>query len=315
MNIHPYDHIQAKILMDSVEPRTFTRLTTMELVMPRFILAEFNTHRVFSRNSASSRAIPLNRQINNMNDGECYIPIIASNRKGMSADDEPATLEEQSRFNAQWHKLRKEAQSIALGFEQYHKQWVSRVLEPWMLHKVIVTSTEWANFFMLRANKHAQPEIQVLALRMMEAMAQSEPMTRWIHAPYVVDDDLLCRNPYEKLVGKDPDNYICHVEDELHHILMMSAGRCARVSYKNHDGVVDPVADIALAERLRIAGHMSPFEHQAICGRPLRLSNLRGGWVQYRGLIEDFSPTLDDVYRSVLEQYGETPTVLGYEVK
>lgn len=283
--------------------------------MPRFILAEFNTHRMFSRNSASSRAIPLMRQISNMNDGECYIPIIASNRKGMSADDEPATLEEQSHFNTKWHKLRKEAQSTALGFEQYHKQWVSRVLEPWMLHKVIVTSTEWANFFLLRADPHAQPEMQVLSLKMMVALSNSEPTERWIHAPYFVDEDMMSMNPYESLVETDPDDYICHISDELKHILMMSAGRCARVSYKTHDGVVDPVADIGLAERLQKARHMSPFEHQAICGRAARLSNLRGGWVQYRSLIEEPTCDIDEVYSMVIDKYGENPTVLGYEVK
>jgi hypothetical protein len=51
-----------KILADSISPDG-VRLTTLEVVMPRIVLAEFNTHRMLSRNSASSRAIPIEKMI------------------------------------------------------------------------------------------------------------------------------------------------------------------------------------------------------------------------------------------------------------
>ena len=47
----------AEVLIDSVNPAG-QRLTTFVLRFPRFVLSEFNTHRMFSRNASSSRAIP-----------------------------------------------------------------------------------------------------------------------------------------------------------------------------------------------------------------------------------------------------------------
>ena len=54
--------ISAEIIADTYCEFTDERVTTMEVTMHRFVLAEFNTHRVFSRNSASSRAIPVRKQ-------------------------------------------------------------------------------------------------------------------------------------------------------------------------------------------------------------------------------------------------------------
>src|SRR3954452_24195130 len=75
---------EAKVLADSVSPAG-QRLTTLEATFPRFVLAEFNTHRVFSRNSASSRAIPVAKQLRRVLD-DPYVPIeFGSNKPGMQA--------------------------------------------------------------------------------------------------------------------------------------------------------------------------------------------------------------------------------------
>jgi thymidylate synthase ThyX len=65
--------IKAKIVADSISPQGH-RITTMLLTFPRFILAELNTHRVFSRNSASSRAIPFEKMVK-MVEEDPFIPI------------------------------------------------------------------------------------------------------------------------------------------------------------------------------------------------------------------------------------------------
>lgn len=315
---HPYDKITATVLQDSISPDdNGGRITTMILTMPRFILAEFNTHRCFSRNSASSRAIPLKRQISNMNDGDYYIPIIGKNQKGMSSDGEPADAETQGTFNNAQEKLRKEAQATALQFEDYHKQWVSRILEPWGIHTVLVTSMDWENFFELRCHKAAQPEMQVLAIRMFEALWESVAVARYIHAPFYDDESLEFNPTVRGLITMDTDLHIVGIDPELENILKMSAGRCARVSYKQHDGVIDPVADIGLAEKLASYKHLSPFEHQAIYGyRTYHKSNFHSGWIQYRSLIPGAKETMgmDEIGLSIVEQFGENPTVMGYEV-
>ena len=52
--------IKAVIAADSINVKG-KRITTFIVTMPRIVLAELNTHRVFSRNSASSRAIPFTK--------------------------------------------------------------------------------------------------------------------------------------------------------------------------------------------------------------------------------------------------------------
>ena len=153
----------AKIVADSVS-EVGDRLTTMEVTFPRMVLAEFNTHRVFSRNSASSRAIPVEKQLQRIMD-DPFIPVWWGRKQsGMQADHE---LEGDGlvQAKAEWLAARDSAvghvqRLLELGL---HKQITNRLLEPFMWHTVIVTATEWSNFFALRANPMAQPEIRVIA--------------------------------------------------------------------------------------------------------------------------------------------------------
>lgn len=239
---------EAKIVLDSIS-EVGDRLTTMEVTFPRMVLAEFNTHRMLSRNSASSRAIPVEKQLAKIKD-DPFIPIYwGKNQSGMQAAVE---LDEVSIKLAKmdWLVARDMAVSQVQSLLQLglHKQITNRLLEPFMWQTVIVTATEWSNFFALRANPDAQPEIRVIAEMMKKLYETSEPLLlkqgEW-HLPYI--------QPEER-------DGVFELSEEARKI---SAARCARVSYLTHDGNRDLAADLILYERLVGGGHMSPLEHVA----------------------------------------------------
>lgn len=240
----------AKVIADSVSDFGI-RLTTMEITFPRIILAEFNTHRMFSRNSASSRAIPVEKMIR-MVEQDPYIPTHwGKNQKGMQADVE-LQEDEQREAELEWllardHAVTRAKRLLDVGV---HKQITNRLLEPFMWHTVIVTSTEWSNWNNLRDNPQAHPEIAKIARMMNECLAASKPAmldNEW-HLPYVSASEMV-----------NEDGYI----ETIEFWKKVSIGRCARVSYLTHDGKRDPKADVELGERLLASGHMSPFEHVA----------------------------------------------------
>lgn len=295
----------AKILADSRSPADY-RLTTLEATFPRFVLAEFNTHRVFSRNSASSRAIPIAKQLRRVLE-EPYVPIeFGSNQPGMQAGAALAG-EKRDAAEREWLHARDDAVRRVLGlvtdpdaisadddlFEylgqveeairnraqspqwlNVHKQVANRLLEPFMWHTVIVTATEWDNFLNLRCHPDAQPEIRLTAEKMRTAIEASEP------------DQLGEGEWHLPLVRSEDREQVATLED----LIKISAGRCARVSYLTHAGERDPNADIELHDRLLESGHMSPLEHPA---RPLSTEDLKEnewsgnfrGWCSYRKLI------------------------------
>jgi thymidylate synthase ThyX len=291
-----------KALADSRSPAGY-RLTTLEATFPRFVLAEFNTHRVFSRNSASSRAIPIAKQLRRVLE-EPYLPIeFGSNQPGMQAGP-PLGGERREAAEAEWLRARDDAVRRVLGLVaapdafaadadlldvlqqveeairdraqpaewlNVHKQVANRLLEPFMWHTVIVTATEWDNFWNLRCHADAQPEIRLVAEEMRAAVEASEPAElgwdEW-HLPLLRPEDR---------------DQVASIED----LIKVSAGRCARVSYLTHAGKRDLDADIELHDRLLESGHMSPLEHPA---RPLAETELKEsewsgnfrGWRSYR---------------------------------
>ena len=258
----------AKILADSIGTHG-CRLTTMAVTFPRIVLAEFNTHRVFSRNSASSRAIPIEKQIQRVV-ADPFIPIFRANQKGMQPGGELKAGDEMA-AKRKWLCARDVAIEHAdhLAYLGVHKQWVNRLLEPFMWHTVIVSSTEWDNFFNLRCHPDAQDEIRIVARLMRDALNDSEPnqlaIGEW-HLPY-----------------SDPE-FDCDVEES--DWPKLSAGRCARVSYLTHDGKRSPEADLDLFNKLAASGHWSPMEHAAMCmGGPSRVRNFVG-WNQLREFEE-----------------------------
>jgi len=241
---------EAKIIEDSIY--TGARITTMEVTLHRFVLAEFNTHRVFSRNSASSRAIPIQKQLDRIDESPALPISHPREQKGMQGGSE---LEGQDLSDAQdliRDILVDTTDSIIIYLNRHpdpehrlHKSVLNRYLEPFMWHTIVVTSTEWDNFFGLRCSPMAQPEIRAAAVLMKQAMDESTPQLRYWHLPYVTEEESRTRSLGE-----------CQI---------MSVARCARVSSLHAGDVKDFDADARLYEQLTNANpmHASPLEHQA----------------------------------------------------
>ena len=294
--------ITAKVICDSICKQSKIRITTLELEYPRFIHSEFMTHRVFSRNASSSRAIPVAKVIQAVIDNPAMPIHWGKNQSGMQAHEE---LDDSGKESVErlWIDARDCAVQLAKEMSEVgaHKQIVNRILEPFTHIKVIVTATDYANFFALRDHEDAQPEIRELAVAMKKAIEESTPQLLGIgewHLPYLDEEDL--KNIYEHL----KENSITRHDPAQHQIWMMacavSAARCARVSYLTHDGERPTLEkDLELYRHLVNANppHMSPCEHQAspnCYGKvdeldyPITHSNFRG-WVQFRHLIKDES--------------------------
>ena len=284
--------IYAKVIADSMS-QTGIRLTSMEVCFHRFILPEVNTHKVLSRNYRSSRAVPVKKLIEEVRTNPAYPVQWLKNKPGMQAT-EPMKEWEITLAKKEWLGAANDAADRAeeLARIGLHKQWANRGLEPYLYVYGIITATEWANFFALRRHSDAQPEFKVLADAMWQAREESTPRmllsNEW-HLPYVTDE--------ERLIHRDI-------------AVKLSVARCARVSYRTHDGRTPSLEeDLALYDRL-VGGtppHASPAEHQAcpdfVYGRERELvgnennepvrkwvtlwkyAPLHGnftGWVQYR---------------------------------
>lgn len=289
----------AKVIVDSIS--NGIRLTTLECYYPLIIHAQLMTHRMFSRNAQSNRAMPVAKMLEQVRNDPAIPSHWGKNKPGMNADEE-LTGEGLSYVQSVWDVAADDAyyHSKELLNNSVHKQVANRLTMPFQYIKVIVTATEWENFFKLRLND-ADPTMMELARKMKEAMDDSNPLELdlgdW-HLPYLweVDD-----SDYGYRIFDLP------MEDRR----KVSAARCARVSYNNHDGTDTGIKkDLDLADRLLRDGHLSPFEHvctpmeytsyydvspnsdwydvpgvthQDVNGG-LWSSNLRG-WVMYRNLI------------------------------
>jgi len=268
----------AKVLADSMA--NGVRLVTFEVTFPRIILAEMNTHRVFSRCSSSSRAIPIEKMIDK---AVCdpYIPKKwLSNQRGMQGGEE-LSITDQINARRQWLSARDKAVDQARKLQDIgvHKQWVNRLLEPFLWHTAIISATEWGNFYFQRIHPEAKPDMYETARAMYFALIESKPT--WLE-----EDEW-----HLPLITLEEKNSNPEVSIDVWK--RISVGRCARVSYLNHLGVRSLADDIILHDKMKLNGHMSPFEHVA---RPMTseelfryrtsaevpfLGNFRG-WVQYR---------------------------------
>lgn len=272
--------ISAQVLKDSINLYG-NRLTTFQLRYPRFIHPEFMTHRVFSRNASSSRAIPVERIIEDILEDTAMPIYWGKNQKGMQAGeeiDEPVEAlalvgSDRETFwtfgdyaangngsyigsigsgtltkEDAWIDLRDSAIAKARAFAKagYHKQIVNRLLENFGHINVVMSTTDLDNFFHLRDHPDAEPHIAHLAREMRKAVDASEPQKlnpgEW-HLPYMG----------------------AYHAGQLEDAIKVSVARCARVSYLTHDGRNTTwEEDIALYDRL--VGdpmHASPMEHQA----------------------------------------------------
>ena len=246
-------------------------LITLALEYPRFIHAEFMTHRVFSRNASSSRAIPVKTMLRRILENPANPLTWGSNKPGMQAGDELKGWRLKA-AKLTWFTACHASVFFSKLLHKFglHKQHANRVTEPFQYITTLVTATEWDNFFALRYHPDAQPEIKALAHAMKVAIENSTPTElsegQW-HLPYI---------KYEEF-GTVP----------FRDIQKASSARCARVSYLNHEGKKPSIEqDIKLFDRL--AGskpiHASPLEHVAVPTYKHN-SNFKG-WKQFRRVVE-----------------------------
>ncbi len=355
MNFYP--QIKAVVVADSIGPRK-DRITSMLLTFPRIVLAEFNTHRMFTRNSASSRAIPFKKMVElvktdpfipvrwmkehtGMQGTEFFRPdetFMSSNPMDRFADG--LTPEEAGnvhrviidRLKAEWLWARDMAVQAATNLNNrgvhYHpdgdtskltgegrglsKQLCNRLLEPFMWHTVLVTATEWENFFALRAHPDAEIHIQELAHKMLDAYNESTPRQlaagEW-HIP-LAPKFITYKNEDGTTVNIEPN---LAFPDQVPLVVKIATANCARTSYMRYSESEDSRTDIKLHDRLAAAGHWSPFEHCAMAmgdtnenlyedwGRIVKSGNghvVEYGWcgnfrgfIQYRKLFDNENRT------------------------
>ena len=297
--------INAQIIADSSYGST--RITTFELEYPRFIHAEFMTHRQFSRNAASSRAIPIERMHQQVKTNMAMPIHWGRNQAGMSAKEEVADAERKSAI-MNWQVACDMAvhNSRMLALDNIHKQIANRVTEPFQMMKVVVTATEWNNWYWLRNHDDAQPEIHELAsimLQLHEYSLEEELKPGQWHLPYVtstIDSETKVQS-FSDSEGK------ALTLDEAKAI---SASCCAQVSYRKSDDSLEKA--MMIFDRLINSEpvHASPVEHQATpmlraadtwAGLPWekgithcdRAGDLWSGnfkhWIQFRQLIPNNS--------------------------
>lgn len=273
----------ATIIAGSENAYTGTRITTFELEYPRFIHSELMTHRAFSRNAASSRAIPITKMIEHVQNNTAMPIHWGKNQAGMQAKGE---IEDIPTAIAVWNSARDAAINHALSLNDLgvHKQIVNRLLEPFTIMKTIVTSTDWENWFHLRNHPDAQPEIKYLAELMQQAMRGYDSLYAKLyshdwHMPYV---------NWIRL----SNNRQCFIDDNGNEIslqdsLMISTSCCAQVSYRKTDDSLEKAKQIYARLVQSEPVHASPTEHQAMCvisKGEFRSNNFRD-FLQYRSLI------------------------------
>lgn len=287
----------AKVVLDSTNPDG-DRVTTIEATYPRNIHSEYLTHRKFSRNAASSRAIPAEKQIETVRN-EPFVPsmwqVEAGGMQGVDGlPDELAGYAE-----ALWQSAAEGACAAAESIRnvgthycdtvglpedhpwrqiRIHKTMPNRIIEPWAYITVIMTGDDWSGFFQQRCHPDAEIHMREMAEAIRAAMAVSKPQKlgwgEW-HLPYVTgyDEDEIRSQYYQ-----EPVVALCEI----------STARCARVSYMNHDGTRDLAKDRQLFQRLKEGsgfGHRSPAEQVVCAARDGQSGNLSGKWTQFRKVV------------------------------
>lgn len=278
--------IYAEVIEDTIHGTA--RLTTLKIRYHRMIHAEMLRHRTFGRGAASSRAIPVAKMAARATAEPIHWGL---NQAGMQASTE-LTGWRLWAVKKVWRLSRRIAQRLSrlLAWLGAHKQIANRVTEPYQWMEEVISGTDWDNYFNLRAHDAAQPEIRAIAEAIREAMKASTP--RRIVGDYGPEDVNNWHLPFitaEERAGVHYDH-----RGGVHlavFLAKLSAARCARVSYLNHDGSHPVQAkDLALFTKLTAdpkAIHASPMEHQAYClaSSSSRCRNYRG-WRQFRAVVE-----------------------------
>lgn len=264
-------NITAKVICDSISEQG-VRLTTFEIEYPRFIHSEVMTHRSLSKNSSSSRAIPITKMLEQI-ESNMAIPLYWGKAKsGMQATEE-VDIDDVWWYEEKWkfafdevsYRIEQLSDNVEgkKGFmPPLHKQVPNRLSEPFQMMKVVITGTDFDNFFNLRIHKDAQPEICMLAYKMYQAMQESKPIElkagEW-HLPFVN-------------VGWNGKGEMCYADEdfnfvELEQAIKLSAASCASVSYRTEGMTLekaDKIFDMLIKAEVM---HSSPLEH---CATPVK---------------------------------------------
>lgn len=290
--------IESQLILTSKNKETGVNLYTFVLTYPRVILAEVNTHRMLSRNTASSRAIPSKKQRERVLDNP-FVPVsIGANQKGMQAGVELSGIR---RFAAikTWELARYPMVFASWILDKLgaHKQVVNRIVEPWTFTQQVVTCTDLKNVFKLRDHKDAEPHFQIIAKQMHQQVDYVERLFNTVNFDSRNPDGTACAldrvNPTQGVFRvqmlRPGDWHLpfideCESFNDIENLKKVSTARCARVSYflPENGKRSDMERDIELCDRLSGSGHWSPFEHVAT---PVLekgyVGNFRS-WKQYR---------------------------------
>lgn len=312
MTYIPKDHMFAKVVLAS-RSKYSPDILTIHMRYPRIIHGEIMTHRVFSRNARSSRAVPVKTMLAEIRDTP-FIPWHwGLNQGGMQASEECNELVSLPSYpftdsevgvsrEAMWEFAANAAADTAEAFSAagYHKQVANRLIEPFSWIDTLITSTSWANFFHLRDHDAAEPHFRDLA-KLVRSAISGAMLTRlqageW-HLPYITDEDRI----EVHMIYKDCAPSVEKEKAKLDKLLRISAARCARISYAPFDGDASIKKELARYDMLigSDAVHATPTEHQAtpdwavICPTSGSVEgwdtpNLHGnfnGWIQARKLI------------------------------
>lgn len=270
--------MKSQILADSLNNQTGDRITTFLIELWKPVLGELARHRVLSINAESSRARPISKVKQQVSE-DPFIPFFTATQKGMQG----AEITDYNTYSCAvkgWLKARDRALENVAALEglNIHKQQVNRILEPWMKVSVMVTGTDWDNFFKLRCHESTQPELRSVAVEMRCLLEDSTPVSlnpgEW-HLPYFQTS-----GDYEfRWQG------LYSVQELLYFIVSKSA----RISYGNH--LKDLACEKAkeLHDELKNNNHWSCFEHAAMVMSPRDNNKFRNfrGFMHYRQMLEE----------------------------
>ena len=251
-----------EILAKSVNPHTGIEITTLHLVYPQNIHAQVLTHRVFSRNASSMRAISFKRSL----DFELVYPLWTKEKRGMVGERFDVSQEKERETVNKADALVKEMFESTKGYLKQlhdlgiHHQDINDYLRPFQNIHVVLTSTEWKNFFDLRLEDDAKPVIQLLAREMFIQLKKRKANKTVHHLPLVTEEE----------------KEILTLEE----CFLLSGRRCARISYLTKHK--EPEEDIVDAKRMIKNKHLSPFEHAAVAINSIdKFANFTS-WQSYR---------------------------------
>lgn len=280
-------NIKVKVIADSVNPNG-ERITTLIADYPLIIHNEVMTHRLFSRNLASSRAIPVETMISMVMENP-FIPIMTVANKGMVSnevvDDETLDAAKEMYLRARDKAIVYSERMLELGLS---KQVVNRLLSPFQYTRALITATEWDNFFNLRCHPDAEPHMQLLAEAIRTAYNESEPKEigwgEW-HIPFDTDKYFV-------------ENGIAgmYTQEEK---LAIATARAARISYRNEDKDSTIEEDLSIFNRLAKNGHWSPFEHCAKAFDYVAMNKMAIALIQTKNHLSEWAlETIDNNYKS-----------------